>query len=122
MNKNLLGRKLKLCSDNPLTGWKRDGYCSTDKNDHGTHIVCARVTNEFLKFTKSRGNDLITSTPYFSGLKEGDKWCLCVSRWIEAYLAGVAPYIDAEATNIATFRYLKYANIPEEELNKYILK
>ena len=119
---NALGSKIKVCNTDPMTGWRRDGFCSTDDNDIGTHIVCAKVTSAFLNFTKSRGNDLVSKTPFFPGLKEGDKWCLCVSRWIEAYLAGVAPYIDAEATNIATFRYLKYANIPEEELNKYILK
>ena len=99
MVKNVLGGELKLCSSTPLTGWNRKGFCYTDLADKGTHIVCAKMTSKFLNFTYSRGNDLITPTRHFSGLKPGDKWCLCINRWIEAYEAGVAPQIDLEATH-----------------------
>jgi len=93
---------LVQCSVNPMTGWFRDGYCRTDKYDNGTHIVCSRVTDAFLQFSKSRGNDLSTPSPgsQFPGLKHGDRWCLCAGRWLEAYNAGKAPPIVKEATLI----------------------
>ena len=106
--KNILGKKLQLCSKNPLTGFMRDGFCKTDKNDHGTHIVCAVVTKKFLDFTYRKGNDLITPRGNFPGLKPGDKWCLCVMRWIEAYNYGVAPYIDLNCTNENVLKYVQY--------------
>jgi uncharacterized protein (DUF2237 family) len=99
--KNVLGGELQPCCTKPMTGFYRDGYCRTDEHDHGVHVVCAKVTREFLEFSKSRGNDLITPSPgnSFPGLKDGDKWCLCAGRWREAYEAGVAPPIILESTH-----------------------
>ena len=112
---NVFSEELKLCCNNPITGAYRDGYCNTGINDFGTHTVCAIVTNKFLQFSKSNGNDLITPNPYycFKGLKEGDKWCLCVSRWVEAYRAGCAPNLHLEATNIKTLDYVSLENLLE---------
>jgi uncharacterized protein (DUF2237 family) len=95
---NVLEKKLKLCGSNPLTGYDRNGYCNVNMDDIGTHLVCAIVTQDFLNFTYSKGNDLINPTNGFPGLKPGDRWCLCVFRWIEAYNNGFAPYIDLERT------------------------
>ena len=85
----------------PLTGYFRDGSCKTDENDYGSHTVCAFVTEEFLEFSKSRGNDLKTPRPdlNFQGLKEGDSWCLCANRWLEAYQNGAAPKVKLRSTN-----------------------
>jgi uncharacterized protein (DUF2237 family) len=99
--KNVLGAELQLCCANPLTGFYRNGLCETGPQDLGSHVVCARVTPEFLAFSKSRGNDL--STPAlaagFPGLKPGDKWCLCAARWQEALEAGAAPPVILGATH-----------------------
>ena len=113
--KNVLGENLELCSNNPLTGWYRDGCCNTDENDHGLHTVCAKVTTEFLEWCKEAGNDLITPAPHyqFPGLKAGDKWCLCVSRWIEAHKAGCAPKVILEATNLKTLDYVSFETLLE---------
>lgn len=99
--KNVLGGKLSLCSNAPLTGWKRDGCCETDAADRGLHVVCAVVTNEFLAFSKAAGNDLSTPRPeyQFAGLIDGDRWCLCAARWEEARLAGFAPDVVLDATH-----------------------
>ncbi|MEM1042331.1 MAG: DUF2237 domain-containing protein [Bacteroidota bacterium] len=101
MATNVLGGDLQPCSIDPLTGFYRDGACQTGPDDHGTHVVCARVTDAFLAFTASRGNDLSTPNPAygFPGLRAGDQWCLCVSRWAEALAAGVAPPVVLEATH-----------------------
>ncbi len=101
MAKNVFGETLIPCSTNPMTGYFRDGCCNTDENDFGTHTVCAVMTDEFLHFSFRRGNDLITERPEyaFPGLKAGDKWCLCASRWVEAYEAGVPPKVVLEATH-----------------------
>ncbi len=106
--KNVLGTTLQVCSTNPMTGFYRDGCCETGTEDVGTHIVCAQVTEEFLAFTQSRGNDLSTPVPQyrFPGLRPGDRWCLCISRWLEAYHAGVAPPILLEATHEAALKYV----------------
>ncbi len=98
---NVLGRALQPCCTNPMTGFFRDGTCRTDAQDRGLHVVCARVTDEFLQFSKSRGNDLITPRPEydFPGLKAGDGWCLCALRWREAMLEGVAPPVKLESTH-----------------------
>ena len=101
-NLNMFGRDLQPCSLNPVTGFYRDGYCKTGPEDTGTHTVCARVDEEFLEFTKSRGNDLSTPSNSFPGLVPGDKWCLCALRWQEAKREGVAPEMDLQATNIKT--------------------
>ena len=101
---NVLGKPLVPCSMNPLTGYFRNGYCSTGPSDTGTHVVCAVVTDKFLQFSKDQGNDLITPAPGFPGLKAGDKWCLCAYRWKEAYEASVAPSVVLESTNRAVLR------------------
>ena len=103
---NVLGGKLKVCGLDLLTGYSRNGFCNVDKYDRGTHIVCAIVTNNFLKFTYSKGNDLITPRYGFKGLKHGDRWCLCVLRWIEAYNNGVAPLIDLQCTQYNVLNYV----------------
>ena len=98
---NVLGTALMPCSYDPLTGFFRDGCCKTDHQDHGSHVVCARITQDFLDFTLKQGNDLMTPRPdfRFKGLKQGDKWCLCALRWKEAFEAGVAPPVILECTH-----------------------
>lgn len=100
-DQNVLGGPLQSCCFSPVTGYFRDGLCRTGPTDTGTHVVCAVMTDAFLRFTRGRGNDLSTPMPYynFPGLKPGDRWCLCVSRWREAYQAGVAPPVLLEATH-----------------------
>jgi len=107
-HKNILGSDLTPCStgSDKTTGYYRDGYCSTGPTDAGTHVVCARVDNAFLAFTKSKGNDLTTPRDSFPGLVEGDKWCLCALRWREAYTAGKAPKIFPESTSDAVIQYV----------------
>ncbi|HUZ44188.1 MAG TPA: DUF2237 domain-containing protein [Acidimicrobiales bacterium] len=112
MAKNVLGTDLAPCSQSPLTGFYRDGCCNTGAEDTGVHTVCARVTAEFLAFSASVGNDLSTPQPVhgFSGLVPGDCWCLCASRWKEAYDAGSAPGVVLEASHAAT---LEWASLTE---------
>ena len=100
-HKNVLGGELESCCTSPMTGYFRDGHCRTDDKDLGSHTVCARMTEEFLAFSKRTGNDLSTPHPEFGfpGLKAGDKWCVCVARWEDAFLAGVAPRIVLAATH-----------------------
>jgi len=101
---NVLGSRLEICSLNPLTGWFRDGFCRTDHNDHGVHVVCATMTENFLTFTKARGNDLSTKRGGFPGLSPGDRWCLCATRWREAMLASAAPLVVMKATHEKTLQ------------------
>ena len=98
---NVLGTSLVPCSVDPITGFYRDGYCKTFNNDSGEHIICSEVTDRFLNFSKSRGNDLSTAVPEynFDGLKEGDRWCLCADRWLEALQFNMAPKILLESTH-----------------------
>ena len=98
---NVLGTPLVPCSYDPLTGYYRDGCCNTDQHDQGSHVVCAKVTQAFLDFSLSQGNDLITPRPEhrFAGLQAGDRWCLCALRWQEALKAGVAPPVVLECTH-----------------------
>ena len=105
---NVYKKPLETCSLDPLTGSFRDGCCNTGIFEAGTHTVCAIVTEEFLEFSKSRGNDLTRDYPQynFKGLKAGDRWCLCVSRWMEAHKAGVAPKINLKATHLKTLDYV----------------
>lgn len=105
---NVLGRKLEVCSASPLTGFYRDECCNTGREDHGAHIVCTQVTAEFLEFSKTTGNDLSTPHPewLFPGLKPGDRWCVCASRWIEAYEAGVIGPVYLEGTHIALLEFI----------------
>ncbi len=99
--RNVLGGPLGECCTSPMTGFYRTGSCETGPQDLGTHVVCARMTQAFLEFSRSRGNDLTTPVPAFGfpGLKPGDKWCLCASRWQEAFEAGVAPPVILTATH-----------------------
>ena len=96
MAQNVLGGPLALCGEDPMTGWTRSGCCETGPDDTGSHTVCAVMTDDFLAFTASRGNDLSSSRPGFPGLAAGDRWCLCASRWREALDAGVAPPVVLE--------------------------
>ena len=117
--KNVLGEELKTCCTSPMTGFYRDGKCSTGAGDVGVHIVCAQVTEEFLAFTKSRGNDLSTPVPAFNfpGLKPGDRWCLCASRWKEALDAGVAPPVVLSATHAAAVEYVSLDELKQHALD-----
>jgi uncharacterized protein (DUF2237 family) len=106
--KNVLGGSLKSCSTEPLTGFYRNGCCDTGPDDVGLHLVCTQVTAEFLAFQKEVGNDLSTPNPWynFAGLKPGDRWCLCVTRWKEAFDAGVISPVVLEATHISTLEFV----------------
>ena len=104
---NVLGTPLESCCFDPLTGYMRDGYCKTMSEDTGTHILCAEVDANFLEFTRLKGNDLSTPLPLynFPGLNPGDKWCLCISRWLEALKEGVAPKLILEACHEKALDY-----------------
>ncbi|MBW4517496.1 MAG: DUF2237 domain-containing protein [Timaviella obliquedivisa GSE-PSE-MK23-08B] len=102
--KNVLGGKLEICCTEPMTGFYRNGKCETGADDQGVHVVCAQVTDEFLAFTKAQGNDLSAPGFGFPGLKAGDRWCLCVSRWRESLEAGAAPPVDLAATHAAALK------------------
>ena len=116
-HKNILGTNLIPCCDTgKITGFNRDGMCSSNAADIGTHIICAIVDNIFLEFTKSKGNDLITPSGGFPGLVAGDKWCLCILRWIEAHKEGKAPKIIPESTNELAFKY-----VSKDILMKYFI-
>lgn len=104
---NVLGEPLVECSLDPLTGWTRDGSCRTGELDRGSHVVCARVTAEFLAFTASQGNNLSTPQPGFPGLNPGDRWCLCALRWKEALEAGVAPPVVLKCTHRRALEYIE---------------
>lgn len=112
---NVLGEPLVPCSDEPLTGFFRDGCCNTSQEDFGLHVVCVRVTAEFLEFSQARGNDLSTPHPEFGfpGLKPGDQWCLCAARWQEAWEAGVAPRVLLQSTHAAALRVVKLKDLKE---------
>jgi uncharacterized protein (DUF2237 family) len=101
LGRNVFNEPLVPCSFDPLTGYFRDGCCRTSEDDIGTHVICAIMSNEFLAFSKSMGNDLTTPRPQsgFPGLSAGDHWCLCALRWKEAYQAGKAPQVVLESTN-----------------------
>lgn len=106
---NLFGQALEPCSLDPLTGFYRDGCCSTGPQDTGSHTVCAIVTEPFLQFSRLVGNDLSTPRPEyrFSGLKPGDRWCLCASRWQQAFEAGLAPKVILKATHLSALQYCR---------------
>jgi uncharacterized protein len=117
--KNVLGTALVPCSYDPLTGYFRDGCCNTDAQDAGSHVICARVTQAFLEFSLTRGNDLFMPRPEyrFPGLKAGDRWCLCALRWREALQAGVAPPVVLECTHV---RALDYVSLDELRAHAYV--
>ena len=116
--KNVLGKNLEICSKDPMTGFFRDGCCRTGADDQGLHLFCAEMTEEFLNFSRSRGNDLIQAVPAFQfpGLKAGDRWCLCVQRWKEAFEAGVAPRIVLESTHISTLEFVDLSDLEDHAI------
>jgi len=116
---NVLGTPLVPCSYDPLTGYYRDGCCNTDAHDHGSHVVCAKVTAAFLAFSRQRGNDLVTPIPEyrFAGLKPGDRWCLCARRWKEAFDAGVAPPVVLASTHVKALEFVTLAELQAHALD-----
>ena len=116
---NVLGEPLTLCSEDPQTGYYRDGCCNTEAADIGSHTVCTRVTADFLEFSRSMGNDLSTPRPEFGfpGLSPGDQWCLCAARWQEALKAGAAPKVVLQATHAASLRIVKLADLKRHALD-----
>ena len=118
MIKNILGKNLEVCSLNPITGFTRSGCCETGPEDLGQHTVCAEVTDEFLQFSKLQGNDLMTPRPEFNftGLKPGDRWCLCASRWLEALEEGIAPPVILEATHEKALEIIDLAELKYHQL------
>jgi uncharacterized protein (DUF2237 family) len=110
---NVLGGKLECCCREPRTGFYRDGYCHTGPGDHGLHTVCAVMTEEFLRFSTAVGNDLVTPMPEFGfpGLISGDRWCLCVTRWQEAFEAGCAPPVVLPATHISALEFVSLEDL-----------
>ena len=108
MAKNVLGTDLEECSCDPMTGFFRDGHCNTCGDDAGMHTVCAVMTDDFLEFSKLRGNDLSTPIPMydFPGLQAGDRWCLCLPRWLEALDAGMAPQLVLKATHMSAIEHI----------------
>jgi hypothetical protein len=119
MPKNVLGGELESCSTDPMTGFYRDGCCRTGPDDVGLHLVCVEVTDEFLTFSRDRGNDLSTPQPVyqFPGLVRGDRWCLCVERWKEALEAGAAPAVKLEATHISALEFVDLEDLQEHSVD-----
>lgn len=107
--KNVLGTELQICNCSPVTGWYRDGFCKTDSTDIGMHTICAVMTASFLSYSKAQGNDLSTPMPQydFPGLRPGDQWCLCASRWKQAYEDGMPPLVRLEATEYSTLNVIE---------------
>jgi uncharacterized protein (DUF2237 family) len=120
MAKNVLGTDLQSCCTSPMTGFYRDGMCNTGLGDLGVHVVCAEMTEEFLRFSKSRGNDLSTPQPElgFPGLKPGDRWCLCAARWQEAFEAGLAPPVMLAATHMAALEFVDLEDLRAHSLDE----
>ena len=116
---NVLGTPLGMCSEDPMTGFYRTGCCETGPGDMGLHTVCAVMTDEFLTFSRSMGNDLSTPRPEFgfAGLKAGDQWCLCAGRWKEAFDAGKAPFVRLSSTNIVTLQVVGLDDLKSKALD-----
>jgi uncharacterized protein len=110
---NVLGGELQSCSTDPLTGYYRTGCCENHGDDPGFHVVCVVVTDDFLEFSRAAGNDLSTPHPQwgFPGLRDGDSWCLCASRWQEAFEAGMAPRVRLEATHVSALEYCSLGDL-----------
>lgn len=117
--KNVLGEPLIGCCTDPMTGFYRDGTCRTGAGDAGVHTVCAEMSAEFLKFSRDRGNDLLTpvSEYQFPGLKPGDRWCLCAARWKEAFDAGMAPKVVLAACHISTLEFATLEELSEHAVD-----
>lgn len=115
---NVLGEPLESCCTSPMTGFFRDGFCRTNAEDAGMHLVCAEMTAEFLEFSRERGNDLSTPMPFYSfpGLQPGDCWCLCVLRWKEALEAGQAPRVNLSATHISALEFVNLDDLKAHSL------
>lgn len=115
-NPNIYDNDLEICGTDPMTGYFREGYCTTDYSDHGTHTVCSKVNKKFLDYTKSMGNDLSTPRGSFPGLKPGDNWCLCALRWKQMYdeHPELTPQVKLDATHKKTLNY-----ITKDILEKY---
>jgi len=111
--RNVLGGLLEVCSVSPMTGFVRDGVCHTGPQDIGSHTVCAQMTDAFLQYSHSRGNDLVTPVPEygFPGLKAGDRWCVCAARWLEAAEDGMAPPVVLDATHEHTLQTVALADL-----------
>lgn len=118
--RNVVGAELEVCSRDPRTGYRRDGCCHYVESDRGRHHICAVMTDSFLTFSKSRGNDLITPRPSlkFPGLESGDRWCVCVGRWVEALEAGCAPPVVLEATSKAALDTVPLKTLREHEYDQ----
>lgn len=118
-SKNVIGTPLKGCCSDPMTGFYRDGFCRTGTGDHGVHVVCVRMTAEFLAYSKQQGNDLSTPMPEYSfpGLTPGDCWCLCAPRWQEALEAGMAPQVRLESTHISALEFINLSDLKEHALD-----
>lgn len=116
---NVFGQPLAPCGLDPVTGFYRDGCCNTDYDDVGIHVVCVRVTREFLEFSKKRGNDLTTPVPAagFAGLKPGNQWCLCAGRWKEALDAGMAPSVVLAATHEEALAVVPLADLKRHAID-----
>jgi uncharacterized protein len=119
MTLNVLGTPLVPCSYDPVTGYFRDGCCNTAADDTGRHVICAKVTADFLAFSARRGNDLSTPRPEyrFRGLQPGDRWCLCALRWREALEAGAAPTVVLESTHERALDFVSIASLRSHALN-----
>jgi hypothetical protein len=115
----VFGEPLQSCSETPVTGFFRNGCCDTSAEDVGSHTVCAVMTDAFLRFSKSRGNDLSTPLPEFGfpGLKAGDRWCLCAPRWQEAFEAGQAPRVVLRATHMGALDYCELENLKRHAID-----
>jgi uncharacterized protein len=118
-DRNVLGGELEVCGTEPLTGFFRDGCCSTGPQDLGSHTICAVATQEFLAHQRSVGNDLSTPMPQygFAGLHDGDQWCLCASRWQEAFEAGFAPRVRLESTHVSALEYCSLADLQQHAVD-----
>lgn len=116
--RNVLDGALQPCCTSPMTGFYRDGMCNTGAGDAGAHVVCAQMTEEFLTYTQAQGNDLSTPVPAygFPGLKAGDRWCLCASRWKEALDDGVAPSVVLEATHASALEYVSLDELKQHAI------
>lgn len=116
--RNVLNTPLEACCTDPMTGYYRDGFCNTGGGDMGAHVVCAEMMDDFLEYSKACGNDLITPRPEynFPGLKAGDCWCLCASRWQEAFEAGVAPKVKLAATHAGALEFSSLNDLQQHSL------
>ena len=116
---NVLESELQECGIDPMTGFYRDGCCNTGPGDVGTHTVCSIMTDEFLEYSRNKGNDLTTPRPEFGfpGLKAGDAWCLCALRWEEARQAGFAPRVKLTSTNIKTLEMVEFEHLKAHQID-----